>query len=367
VLAVFVVSMISFHKSQSLLNKMSLYTLCIKPIFFRFNPEKVHDFFTTTGEFLGNHKISRDLVDLVYNYKSDDKSKTIDGIYYRTPILLSAGFDYNAHLTRILPHIGLGGVEVGSVTARASDGNPSPQLQRLPKSKGVVVNKGLKNEGVNKIIERLKNTKREKDFVIGVSIARTNDQKSATTEEGIEDYAYSFKRLNEENIGDYYTLNISCPNVFGGESFANPNLLEQLLDRLEKIECKKPTYIKMPVNLPWEEFKKVVDVAIDKRVNGLVIGNLNKDYSLIDHQEEAPKEYIGGISGKSCFELSNNLIRKTREHYGKRFTIFGVGGVMSPRDAKAKFEAGADLTQLITGLIFEGPGIVGRILREIPQ
>jgi len=344
---------------------MPIYTSCIKPIFFQFNPEKVHDFMTDTGQFLGNHKIGRELVELIYGYRTKNLSKTVDGIYYKTPLLLSAGFDYNAHLTRILPHIGLGGVEVGSVTARPSLGNPSPQLQRLPKSKGIVVNKGLRNDGVDKIIERLKHTKREKDFVIGVSIARTNDQKAATTEEGIEDYAYSFQRLNEANIGDYYTLNISCPNVFGGESFANPALLEQLLDRLAKIECKKPIYIKMPINLDWEEFKKVVDVAVDKRVNGLVIGNLNKDYSLIDYQEEAPNKYMGGISGKSCFALSNNLIKKTREHYGKRFTIFGVGGVLSPKDAQAKFEAGADLVQLITGLIFEGPGLIKKILRVL--
>jgi len=342
-----------------------IYKKILKPIFFSFNPELVHDFMTSFGAFLGSCGLGRFLTRMIYGYKGSDVSKIVDGIRYKTPFLLSAGFDYNGRLTRILPQIGLGGEEVGSVTARPCEGNPRPRLTRLPKSKSILVNKGLKNDGVDVVIARLKKTKREKDFVIGVSIARTNDKNSSSIEEGIADYVYSFKRLNEEGVGDYYTINISCPNAFGGEAFTTPDLLTRLLDALKQIPCLKPVYIKMPINIPWEQFDSLLKVIDEKGLNGVVIGNLNKDYESLEYRFEAPTVYRGGLSGKPCTHLSTDLIAKTRQDYGKRFTIIGVGGVMSEETAKEKFNAGADLVMLITGLIFEGPGLVRRLLRGL--
>lgn len=355
-----------------------LYKRVLKPLLFRFDPESVHDFFVSTGEFLGSNALTRALVGAAYGYRGKDISKTVDGITYRTPILLSAGFDYNGHLSNILPCIGLGGEEVGSVTARPCVGNAKPRLTRLPKSKSILVNKGLRNDGVEAIIKRLKEKKfgiplfkggapelveGAGDFVIGVSIARTNDPQSVPIQAGIEDYCYSFRRLNEENVGDYYTLNISCPNAFGAEAFTDPKLLNELLTAIKKIPCSKPIYVKMPINIPWEQFDALLKVIDRHGLNGVVIGNLNKNYDSLDVREEAPKQYIGGLSGKPCTHLSTDLIAKTRELYGRRFTIIGVGGVMSPETAQEKFDAGADLIQLITGLIFEGPGVVKKIAK----
>jgi dihydroorotate dehydrogenase subfamily 2 len=310
---------------------------------------------------LGSIGITRALTGLMYGYHGKDISKTVNGLKFRTPFLLSAGFDYNGQLTRILSHIGLGGEEIGSVTARPCEGNPRPRLTRLPRSRSILVNKGLRNQGVDAIIRRLQNTPRERDFVIGISIARTNDQNSCTTQAGIDDYAYSFKRLNEENVGDYYTLNISCPNAYGGESFITPDLLNQLLGTICSISCRKPVYVKMPINIPWEQFDGLLKVIDAKGLDGVVIGNLNKNYDSLDVRSEAPEKYSGGLSGKPCQQLSTELIRKTRELYGKRFTIIGVGGVMSPEAAAEKFDTGADLIQLITGMIFEGPGLIRKL------
>ncbi|MEN9913242.1 MAG: hypothetical protein RLY66_650 [Candidatus Parcubacteria bacterium] len=343
------------------------YKRILKPIVFRFDPETVHDFFTNVGALSGKYALTRTLVDIIYGYHGSDISKTVDGITYRTPFLLSAGFDYNAQLTGILGSIGLGGEEVGSVTARPCEGNPKPRLTRLPKSGSILVNKGLRNEGVEKVIERLKKVESRKkkgspvDFVVGISIARTNDERSVPIEAGIEDYAYSFKRLTEENVGDYYTINISCPNSFGGETFATPELLERLLARLKLIPCSKPVYVKMPINIPWPQFEALLKIIDQHGLQGVVIGNLNKDYESLDVRAEAPETYKGGLSGRPCTHPSTDLIYKTRELYGKRFTIVGVGGVMSPETAKEKFDAGADLIQLITGLIYEGPGLVRRL------
>jgi dihydroorotate dehydrogenase len=262
-----------------------------------------------------------------------------------------------------LPLIGLGGEEVGSVTAKPCEGNPKPRLTRLPGSKSILVNKGLRNDGVDAVIERLKRTQEVllPGFVVGVSIARTNSPECSSIEAGIEDYTYSFKRLNEENVGDYYTINISCPNAFGGEAFTTPELLDKLLARLGRIVCPKPVYVKMPINIPWEQFDSLLKVIDAHRLHGVVIGNLNKDYNSLDVRSEAPQVYKGGLSGKPCTHPSTDLIAKTRQLYGDRFTIIGVGGVMSPATAKEKFDAGADLVQIITGLIFEGPGLVRKL------
>lgn len=348
-----------------------VYKRLLKPVLFRFDPEDVHDLFTSVGAFLGRHALTRKLTSAVYGYHGPDISKTVDGIRYRTPFLLSAGFDYNAQLMGILGSIGLGGEEVGSVTARPCEGNPKPRLTRLKNSQSILVNKGLRNDGVDMIIERLKQAKKERsegaEFVVGVSIARTNDEHSASAEKGIEDYVYSFRRLNEEGVGDYYTINISCPNAFGGEAFTDPALLRRLLPEIKKVPCSKPIYVKMPINVPWSQFDELLKVIDENGLHGVVIGNLQKDYDALDFREEAPATYKGGLSGKPCTHPSTDLIYKTRETYGKRFTIIGVGGVMSPETAQEKLDAGADLIQLISGLIFEGPGLVKRLCEQYAE
>jgi len=290
----------------------------------------------------------------------------VNGLKYGTPFLVAAGFDYNGRLSRILPHVSFGGEEVGSVTAKPYGGNPKPRMSRLRRSQSIIVNKGLKNEGVEAVIKRLKSLPvpvpearpRGRSFIIGISIARTNCAESAGVEEGIADYIYSFRRLNEENVGDYYTINISCPNSFGGEAFTTPALLERLLRALSAVKCSKPVYVKMPINLPWDKFHELLKIIDAHGLQGVVIGNLNKNYDYLDYRAEAPEAYAGGLSGKPCQSLSTELIRQTRKAYGSRFTIIGAGGVSSWEAAKEKFEAGADLIQLITGMIYEGPGLV---------
>jgi dihydroorotate dehydrogenase len=335
----------------------------LKSILFLFEPEKVHNFFVAMGEILGNFSITRGLIGLAYKYRGPDISKMVDGIRYRTPILLSAGFDYNAHLFRILPSISLGGEEAGSVTSRPCKGNSGAQSIRLKKSNSILVRKGLKNDGVDAIIDRLKKKKRINDFVIGVNIARTNDPEAASNEEGIKDYVMSLKKISESGVADYCTINISCPNAFGGEAFTTPELLDALLVRLDEITFTKPIYVKMPINLSWDKFHELLEVVTKHRINGVVIGNLNKNYDDLDYRDEAPKEFIGGASGKPCFKLSNQLIQKTKETYGNRLTIIGVGGIFSPEDAMEKFRLGADLVQIITGIIFNGPGLVKGICK----
>lgn len=338
----------------------TLYVHALKPILFQMHPDTMHRWFISIGEVTGKCRITRTLLSALYEYRGRDISKTVDGILYRTPVLLSAGFDADGRLTRILRHLSFGGEEIGSTTAYVCEGNSRPHMTRLIRNKSLVVYKGLKNAGVDALIARLQHTPRTPDYVLGISIARTNTKEScADNTAGIADFVLSYKKLNAANIGDYYTINISCPNAFAGETFNTPELFTQLLSELAKIPTQKPVYIKMPINHTWDEFKKLLEIADQHNfVRGLVIGNLNKHYGDLDYPEDGPKEFRGGLSGKPCFALSNNLIRKTREAYHDRFTIIGVGGIFTPEDAMEKFEAGADLIQLITGMVFNGPGLM---------
>ncbi len=334
----------------------------LKPMLFQIHPDKTHSLFVSIGEFAGRFSLLRKLFSLTYDYHGADISKTVDGITYHTPVLLSAGFDANGRLTRILPSLAFGGEEIGSTTAHPCEGNPLPRMTRLIRNKSLIVYKGLRNHGVDALIVKLNRTSRVPGFVIGISIARTNDLSASTdAEAGIEDYVESFKKLVVANIGDYYTINISCPNSYTGETFIEPLLLERLLPRLRDIPCTKPVYLKMPINIPWEQFAALLDIADKNKIQGVIIGNLNKDYGHLKHPEDAPKEFRGGLSGMPTFKLSNELIRKTRNLYGKRFTIIGTGGIFTPADAMEKFVAGADLIQLVSGMIFEGPGLMKAI------
>lgn len=344
-----------------------LYRHALKPVLFRFDPELVHDAFTAVGAELGRHAVTRRLLARVYDHRGPDVSKVVDGVRYRTPVLLAAGFDYNARLTRVLPSLGFGGAEVGSVTARPCPGNPRPRLTRLPRSRSILVNKGLRNDGVDAIIARLRREPRSPDFVVGVSIARTNDALAATLAAGIDDYVYSLGRLVDAGIGDYYTLNISCPNAFGGETFTEPGKLEPLLAAVAGVACPRPMYVKLPINLPWDQLSELLSLIDRHRLHGVVLGNLNKRYDALAHRDEAPASYRGGVSGEPCAELSTQLVRRTRRAYGRRFTILGTGGILSPEAGLDKLAAGADLIQLITGMIYEGPSLVADICDAVAR
>jgi len=348
-----------------------LYRRILKPVLFRFDPEAVHDAFVSLGDALGRTGVGRGLLSALYGYRGPDASVTVDGLHYSTPVVLAAGFDYNGRLLRALPEMGFGGVEVGSVTALPTHGNDPPRLQRMVRSRAIVVNKGLRNEGVEAVTRRLAATPTPPGFVVGVSIARSNREEAASEEGGIEDYARSLEHLVREDVGDFYTINISCPNVHGGESFAEPERLRRLLRRLSQVEHSRPVYAKMPINPSWEEFQRLGDVVEEAGLQGLVIGNLNKDYGSAVHPEEAPDSYQGGLSGLPCREPSSELVARSREHWGDRFTLIGCGGILSANDALEKFRAGADLVHLISGMIFTGPHLMGEIAeawaRERPR
>jgi dihydroorotate dehydrogenase subfamily 2 len=339
-----------------------LYKHIAKPFFFRQDPEKVHDRMTAIGEFLGRYAATKWITSQLFRYDNSSLGQTILGIRFSNPTGLAAGFDKNAQLTDILPSVGFGFEEIGSITGETCEGNAKPRLWRLPESKGLVVNYGLKNDGCEAIALRLGS--KTFDFPIGTSIAKTNSRATVEVEAGIADYEKAFRAFSY--IGQYFTINVSCPNAFGGEPFTDPSRLELLLARLDAIQTEKPIFLKLPVDLSIAELDALVAVAGRHRVHGIILSNLTKkrDRSEIK-SEEISGITKGGISGKPTFDASNSLIKHLYKTTGSRFVIIGCGGIFSAEDAYEKIIRGASLVQLVTGMIFEGPQLIGEINRGL--
>ncbi len=341
--------------ARNLINRIG-YKAVFKRIFFRIDPEIVHDRMTGNGILLGSNFLTRKFISLMFSYSNRKLEQNIFGINFPNPIGLAAGFDKDAQLTNILPSVGFGFAEVGSITGELCGGNPKPRLWRLKKSKGLVVYYGLKNEGCKKISKRLRNKKFK--IPIGTSIAKTNSKKTVSDKVGIEDYVKAYKMFTD--IGDYFTINISCPNVYGGQPFTDGNRLDKLLKKIDVIRTKKPNFLKISPDLSKKEIDEIIKVSKNYRIDGFVCANLtkNRDNKKIVDKDVQKK---GGMSGKVVEDLSNDLIKYIYKKTKGKYVIIGCGGVFTAEDAYKKIRLGASLIQLITGMIFEGPQLISEI------
>jgi dihydroorotate dehydrogenase len=228
----------------------------------------------------------------------------------------------------------------------------------------LVVYYGLKNDGCQVLAAKL----RGKTFRIpvGISVAKTNSPDTVDLERGIADYVKVVREFN--GIGHYLTVNISCPNAFGGEPFTAPDRLEALLAAVDATEPDKPVFLKMPVDMTPDEMAALVQVADRHRVDGFILSNLTKKRGLqtIDPAEISGID-VGGISGRPVFDPSNELISALYRMVGRRYVIIGTGGIFSAEDAYEKIRRGASLVQLITGMIYEGPQLIGEINRGLAE
>ena len=332
------------------------YRNILKRIFFLIDPEVVHDRTIRMGKILGSNFITRDLVSLKLGYSNIKLRQNILGIEFSNPIGLAAGFDKNAELFKVLPSVGFGFEEVGSITGERCEGNPKPRLWRLKKSKGLVVHYGLKNEGCKVLSEKLRGKKFK--FPVGISIAKTNCKETVDTTKGINDYFKAYKAFRD--IGDYYTINISCPNAYGGEPFTDDKKLDKLFKKLDSIPRSKPVFLKISPDLSKNEVDGIIKVAKKYKIDGFVCTNLTKkrgNKKIID--DDIPEK--GGISGNVMKDLSNDMIKYIYSKTKGEFIIIGCGGVSNAVDAYVKIRLGASLVQLITGMIFEGPQLISDI------
>lgn len=341
------------------------YEKVLKPIYFKMDPEVIHDRMIGVGAFLGRSALMQKTVSGVFEYQHPMLEQDVLGILFKNPIGLAAGFDKNGRLADILPSVGFGFEEIGSVTGEPCAGNPKKRLWRVPNIKGLVVNYGLPNEGAEVISKRLKGKRFR--FPIGISLAKTNNQQCAIDEAGMRDYYKGMELFLD--IGDYFTINVSCPNAYGGQPFQSAHSLDRLLAVLDELKVSKPVFVKLSADTPIGDVEVLVEVANRHHVQGFVISNLTKQYERSGIAEELQKQGIttGGISGKPTEELSNALIAAFYKRCGKKYVIIGCGGVFSAEDAYKKIKYGATLVQLITGMIYEGPQLIGEMNQGLVQ
>ncbi|NTW61351.1 quinone-dependent dihydroorotate dehydrogenase [Candidatus Saccharibacteria bacterium] len=340
------------------------YELAAKPLLFMVSPDTTHHMMIKTTSMMGRFGLARGLVKSIF-VKPDRPilRQTYHGVDYAGPVGLAAGFDKNGEIMPMIARLGFGFGTVGSVTAFPCEGNPRPWFYRLPRTKSLVINAGLPNEGSKRIIKRLHDYSDAviSGFPIALSVAKTNSCKVVDTKAGIDDYVTTVKRAAKEAHIKQIELNISCPNAYGGEPFTTPAKLEKLLQAIDAVNAPQPIYIKMPVDLEWPEFKALLDVAVRHKVVGVTVSNLYKDRSKTELKDNLPASIKGNLSGKPTWQKSNDLIRLTYINYGKRLTIIGVGGIFNAEDAYTKIKLGASLVEIISGVIFMGPQLAAEI------
>jgi dihydroorotate dehydrogenase (fumarate) len=339
------------------------YRFVAKPILFRFPPDNVHANLLAFSKVLQKPAILRHAVHGIFAYQHSSLEQTIHGIHFKNPVGVSAGFDKNIELLPTLQMIGCGLMEGGTITHLPTAGNDRPWFRRLPHTKSIVVHAGLPNRGTDEILPRLMHIAASvrKNFPLNISIAPSVASTINTEKKMIDDCIAGLKKIKKSGVATMITVNLSCPNVKGGEPFSESKNLEKLLTAIDAVELDVPLFIKMPNQLSWDKFSALLDIAASHSVTGITIANLVKDRSKITLHDVLSDATPGGLSGAPTFEPSNECIRQTYLHYGNRFTIIGVGGVFTAEDAYTKIRLGASLVELVTGLIFEGPGIIGDI------
>lgn len=349
-----------------------LYKNILKRILFLFPADTVHVFFLKIGYSLGKISIFKCVISKIFKYKNSILSQRIFDIDFANPVGLAAGFDYNADLIHILPSVGFGFSTIGTITNLPYVGNPKPMLGRLPKSKSLLVNKGFKNEGIDKILLNLSKgyKKGNSGIPLGISIGSTNTVYS-NLNEMIDDIYFAFEKVIKVDYFDYYELNISCPNLINAESlkekFDTPIGLALLLSKLSILNINRPVFIKMYLEKSVEETISLVEVASSYVfIKGFIFSNLVKDRNneAFD-QEEITRSGKGNFSGKPTEKITNTLISAIYKKYKDRFIIIGCGGIFNGKDAYEKIKRGATLVQMITGMIYEGPSVIGGINKEV--
>jgi dihydroorotate dehydrogenase len=338
-----------------------MYKHLIKPILFLFSPEFMHDFFVSLGETIGNIPGGAALTRAICDYAHPSLETQVAGMVFKNPIGLAAGFDKNVRLTKIIPPVGFGFMEVGAVTQFPYGGNPGRELLRLPEDSSIIVYYGLKNIGAAAVKKKLPALLPFK-IPTGLNIAKTN-RADILGKKSAEDYAMTYRMLAPHFA--YTILNISCPNAQDGRLFQDPHLLDNLLAAFTKEKKQGPIFLKISNDLTLQEADDVLRVAEKYSfIDGFVVGNLAKRREILNLKSSPSRLNLlphGGLSGAPLKKLSTNLIRHIYRETKGKYVLIGLGGVFTAEDAYEKIKAGASLIQIITGLIYNGPLTVKKI------
>ena len=279
----------------------------------------------------------------------------IAGLRLPNPVGLAAGLDKNGEALKGLSRLGFGFIECGSVTPRAQDGNPKPRLFRLSEDRAIINRMGFNNAGVEAFADRL--SARPAGTVIGANLGANKD-----VEDRAADYVAGLTRL--EGLADYFTVNISSPNTPGLRALQGRDALDDLLGRVAEARASAaPVFLKIAPDLTAAEIAMIVEAALAYRIDALIVSNTTLDRPVTLKSAFAGES--GGLSGAPLRDRALDALRHAAEAASGRLPLIGVGGVASGADAWARIRAGASAIQLYSALIYEGPGLVGRIKRDL--
>ena len=340
-----------------------MYKSIVRPIFFLFDPEKIHYFTFSLVKTLCKIPFVSSIFRSLYVVDDKRLEKTLFGITFKNPVGLAAGFDKNAVLYNELANFGFGFIEIGTVTPKGQVGNPKKRLFRLKNDQGIINRMGFNNDGMQAAINNLKKNKGK--VIIGGNIGKNT---ATTPENYTDDYCEVFKELHP--YVDYFVLNVSCPNV-GSHAKLNDKeyLLElisacQTLNNKEKIQ--KPILLKIAPDLNNIQLDEIIELVSETKIDGVIASNTSTNRENLKVSKERLAEIgNGGVSGQPVKNQSTAVIKYLADTSKKAFPIIGVGGIHSEKDALEKINAGADLVQVYTGFIYEGPGLVKRINKAI--
>ena len=336
-----------------------MYKSLVRKILFQFDPEKVHHFSFSMIKGMMKLPFIPGITRSIFKIENPVLERKLIGLTFKNPVGLAAGFDKNASLFDEFSNYGFGFIEIGTVTPKPQPGNPKKRIFRLKADEALINRMGFNNDGVDVVVERLR--KRKTDVIIGGNIGKN---KVTPNEKALDDYLICFEKLFE--VVDYFVVNVSSPNTPNLRALQDKEPLMKLLQTLQNENNKKkkpkPILLKIAPDLTDSQLMDIIDIVNTTKIAGVIATNTTIDREGLqsEHQNET-----GGLSGKPVKDRSTEVIRFLAEKSGKSFAIIGVGGIHSPDDAKEKLEAGADLIQLYTGFIYEGPGLVKKINKSL--
>lgn len=318
----------------------------MQKLLFQFNAETAHHITLTSLQIAYQLGITPLL------YKTISNPINVMGLTFPNRIGLAAGLDKNAEYIDAIASLGFGFIEVGTITPRPQTGNLKPRLFRLPQQEAIINRMGFNNKGAHYVSDRLK-TKRYRG-ILGINIGKNRD---TPLEKAHEDYLYCFDVL--KNYASYFTINISSPNTEGLRSLQHGELLSKLLKELKAKQLTESRYIPLVVkiapDLTEDELKDIAFIIANEKMDGVIATNTTLRRPRIESKE------AGGLSGRPLFEPSTEILKKLRSFLPESIPIIASGGIMDQQTAQVKFEAGAVLLQVYTGLIYRGPSLIQQL------
>lgn len=326
-----------------------LYNL-LRPVLFTLDPETAHT-------------LSLDSLKLVQkaglfpNRSIDCKSSHVMGLHFPNPVGLAAGLDKNGQYLDALALLGFGFIEIGTVTPRPQPGNPKPRLYRIPQARAIINRMGFNNQGVDKLVENVQ--KSSYRGILGINIGKNFD---TPLENATEDYLFCLKKVY--NHASYVAINISSPNTSQLRQLQNKKELEYLLSTLKSEQARlsdshgryTPLAVKIAPDLEPNQLETIASLLLKHRLDAVIATNTTVSREGLGNHPNVCES--GGLSGAPLTQRSTAIIRVLADHLQQTVPIIGVGGIMSPQDAQSKIEAGANLVQLYSGLIYQGPRLV---------